>query len=170
MQHAYFRPRQSQENVRCHNSFITAIFIRHIVSQEDAKLQYEKAHLEEELNSIQKQEQTINLVVAEANRTIRAITAIKSGENSSFMMPLGSGVTVKASIATGSNVLTSVGSGVVIEMDADNAINHLEMQITEQTALLNQVLVYKTSIVSALNQISARLVEMSKSQSPPSGK
>lgn len=139
------------------------------MSEEGAKLQYEKMQLERILVDVRKQELDVRTYITGAHSTIRAITAIKNGESSSSMISLGAGVMVKANIQTDSTLLMFVGGETAIEMSIDTATSYLETQISEKNATLNNIVVFQKNATDRLNFVNDGLNKLIESEGHSSG-
>lgn len=139
------------------------------MSEEGVDLQYEKMQLENILVNIRDQELGIRTYITNANNAIRAMTAIKNGESSSSIVPLGAGVMAKAGIQSDSTVLIAVGKGVIIEMDMETATNHLETQLSEKNAVLGKTVSDQRTIMSRLEIINTYLAKVGEPKEPPPG-
>lgn len=139
------------------------------MSEEGAKLQYEKAQLERIIVDVHKQELDVRAYITGAHSTIRAITAIKNGESSSSMISLGTGVMVKAKIQSDSTLLMFVGGETAIEMSIDTATSYLETQISEKNATLNNIITFRKNATDRLSFINDSLNKLIESEVRSSG-
>lgn len=139
------------------------------MSEEGAKLQYDRIQLERVLAEVHRQELDIRTYISLIQDAIQAITAIKSGGSSSSMITLGAGVMVKANIQPDSTVLVLVGGGTVIEMSVDTATNYLETRLSEKNATLNNLVALQNNTIGRLNLVNNRLSKLVESEGRSTG-
>jgi prefoldin alpha subunit len=89
---------------------------------------FELQMMQGQMDQLKQQKQAVMAKKAEIEATRNALKGIDKNDNSEIMVPLGSGVFVKAKVADKSKIHYSVGAGVVVTKNAEDTIKYLEQQ------------------------------------------
>ncbi len=83
----------------------------------------------------------------------------KSKISSEILMPLGSGIFVKGELKDSNNIIMNVGSGVCVEKTVDEAKDTIHKQLTEVSAVLEQLQEEMNKTSTRLHQLQSDLSE-----------
>ncbi len=103
----------------------------------------------------------------EAQASIETISGLSPAAETSVLLQIGSGVSVRAKILDPDKILIAIGADVVIEKTGADAIDYLNERITEMEASAKNVAGSIEKIRIQMNEISKRLEEVDANN--PSG-
>lgn len=105
------------------------------LEQEIKSLQSYAAEYSEQYGLLSEQLKFMEAAKAEARSSIEALEALVATEGeAAVLLPLGGGVTVKATLHDTKNTLVGIGAGVSVEKSTEGAIAFLKDRITEMDA------------------------------------
>ena len=105
------------------------------LEQEIKSLQSYAAEYSEQYGLLSEQLKFMEAAKAEARSSIEALEALVATEGeAAVLLPLGGGVTVKATLYDTKNTLVGIGAGVSVEKSTEEAIAFLKDRITEMDA------------------------------------
>ena len=105
------------------------------LEQEIKSLQSYAAEYSEQYGLLSEQLKFMEAAKAEARSSIEALEALAATEGeAAVLLPLGVGVTVKATLHDTKNTLVGIGAGVSVEKSTEEAIAFLKDRITEMDA------------------------------------
>jgi prefoldin alpha subunit len=93
----------------------------------------------------------------EAMSAIEAVRGIAESPESTVLLQMGAGISVRATIQDPGRVLVSIGSEVVVERSTDEAVEYLRDRITEMEASAKKVMETLDQIRTQMNEIGRRL-------------
>jgi len=128
-------------------------------NMEIQKLSYELSMYEQHAKQVEAQLKELQKLANNLNLTLDGLREFKKGKNSLYS--LGSGVMVKGEITDDTNVLVDIGSGVLIELSREDAIDFMTKQIEavmKDYNVKNQMLVNVVAHIDKLNKKAKRLL------------
>lgn len=93
----------------------------------------------------------------EAMSAIEAIRGIAESPDSTVLLQMGAGISVRARVQDPGRFLVNIGSEVVVERGADEAVEYLKDRITEMEASAKKVIETLEQIRMQMNEIGRRL-------------
>lgn len=93
----------------------------------------------------------------EAQASIETISGLPPASDSTVLLQIGSGVSVRAKIIDPDKILIAIGADVVLEKTGPDAIDYLNERITEMEASAKNVAASIEKIRIQMNEISKRL-------------
>ena len=138
------------------------------MSEEQAQqLLYQMQMLENLFAELTQKENSIINVIREANSAIHAVKGMSTEVESDNLFPLGMGAFIKSKVKQDEKIILSVGSGVAIEKNKNDAINYLELRLKELEVALQDTNQQRQQIATNLEQGKQQLQElMQKSKNP----
>ncbi len=131
------------------------------------QLLYQMQMLENLFGELTQKENSIINIVREANSAIHSIKDISTKSESESLVPLGLGTFMKSKINPKEKVIISVGSGIAIEKNHNDAINYLESRLKELEIALQDTNQQRQQIAANLEQGKQQMQNlMQKSQNP----
>jgi len=93
----------------------------------------------------------------EAMSAIEAIRGIAESPDSTVLLQMGAGISVRARVQDPGRFLINIGSEVVLERGADEAVEYLKDRITEMEASAKKVIETLEQIRVQMNEVGRRL-------------
>jgi len=93
----------------------------------------------------------------EAMSAIEAVKGIAESPDSTVLLQMGAGISVRARVENPGRVLVSIGSEVVVERSTEEAVEYLKDRITEMEASAKKVMETLEQIRAQMNEIGRRL-------------
>jgi prefoldin alpha subunit len=93
----------------------------------------------------------------EAMSAIEAIRGIAESPESTVLLQMGAGISVRARVEKPDRILVNIGSEVVLERSPDEAVEYLKDRITEMDASAKKVMETLEQIRGQMNEIARRL-------------
>jgi prefoldin alpha subunit len=83
-------------------------------------------------------------------------------------MPVGVGVYVKSTVPPIKKVLVSLGAGVALEKNREDALNYVESRIKEYEVAARQLEAQRQEIAMRMEQVQAQINQMIRAAQQPS--
>jgi prefoldin alpha subunit len=125
--------------------------------------------IEAYLNDIGSKEAAVGRLMEEGRSAIDAIRNFSSTDRSQTFMPVGIGVYVQASVASGDKLLISIGSGVAIEKTKEDAISYVESKVKELEVALRSMFSQKQELEARMEQTRAEVNALAQKLRSKSG-
>jgi len=93
----------------------------------------------------------------EAMSAIEAVKGIAESPESTVLLQMGAGLSVRARVQDPGRILVSIGSEVVVERSTEEAVDYLKDRITEMEASAKKVMETLDQIRTQINEIGRRL-------------
>lgn len=133
---------------------------RAMMEQRINEMAQQSRNLELYLNEIAGREATVARLLEEARLASNALQNINSNNETESLMPIGTGVFIKANIPQITKLLVDVGAGVTLEKTKEDTINYIESRIKEFELALTQLTQQKQQITNQLEQIQHQINSM----------
>lgn len=128
------------------------------MSQDHTKMLYQLQMLESYVAEMAQRESTLVGIMREASSAIDSIRGLDNKE-SDALVPLGLGAFVKTKISS-DKVIINIGANVVVEKDADSAVNYLESRLKEVEVALQDASAKKQDAAARLEQGKQQINQM----------
>ena len=123
------------------------------MSEEQAQqLLQQMQMLESYFADLSQREATLLNVLRDATSAIESIQSLKQKQTSDTLVPIGMATYVKTKISSDDKIVLNIGAGVVIEKDAETAMNYLEARIKEIEIALQDTAAKKQDAAARLEQ------------------
>ena len=123
------------------------------MSEEQAQqLLQQMQMLESYFADLSQREATLLNVLRDATSAIESIQSLKQKQTSDTLVPIGMATFVKTKISSDDKIVLNIGAGVVIEKDAETAMNYLEARIKEIEIALQDTATKKQDAAARLEQ------------------
>jgi len=106
--------------------------------------------LENYFVDLTQKENSLFTILREANSAIESIKAAIEKSDSETLVPVGMGAYLRSSLSLDEKLILSIGSGVAIEKNKNEAINYLEARIKEIEIAIKETSAQKQQVVSSL--------------------
>src|ERR671934_922570 len=116
--------------------------------------------LEAYMNDVMTRQVTLSKLMEEARLASTTIQNINSESEVESLMPVGVGVYVKTSVPPIKKVLVSLGAGVALEKNRDDALNYVESRIKEYEIAARQLEAQRQEISMRMEQVQAQINQM----------
>lgn len=116
--------------------------------------------LEAYMNDIVARQAAIGRMYDEARLASTTLQGISADAEAETLMPVGSGVYVKANVPPMKKVIVSLGSGVTVEKSKEDALNFVEARIKEYDVAIRQLEAQKQEIAMRMEQLQQQLNAM----------
>ena len=113
--------------------------------------------LEAYLNDIMTRQLTVSKLMEEARLASTTIQNITSESEIESLMPVGVGVYVKTLVPPIKKVLVSLGAGVALEKNRDDALNYVETRIKEYEIAARQLEAQRQEIAMRMDRVQAQI-------------
>ncbi|MGD1837669.1 MAG: prefoldin subunit alpha [Nitrososphaeraceae archaeon] len=131
-----------------------------MMEQRINEMAQQSRNLELYLNEIAGREATVARLLEEARLASNALQNINSNNETESLMPIGTGVFIKANIPQITKLLVNVGAGVTLEKTKEDTLNYIESRIKEFELALTQLTQQKQQITNQLEQIQHQINSM----------
>ena len=133
---------------------------RAMMEQRINEMAQQSRNLELYLNEIAGREATVARLLEEARLASNALQNINSNNETESLMPIGTGVFIKANIPQITKLLVNVGAGITLEKNKEDTLNYIESRIKEFELALTQLTQQKQQITNQLEQIQHQINSM----------
>lgn len=116
--------------------------------------------LEAYMNDIVSRQSAIGRLYEEARLASTTLQGMNTDAESETLMPVGSGIYVKANVPSMKKVIVSLGSGVTVEKNKEDALNFVEARIKEFDVAIRQLEAQKQEIAMRMEQLQQQLNAM----------
>jgi prefoldin alpha subunit len=104
----------------------------------------------------------------EAHAAIEALKGLMETGESTVLLQIGGGVSVRAKVSKPDEVLVNIGAEVIVQRSSQEAVDYLTDRITEMEASSKKVAETLGKVQSQMNEIARRLeIGYQMSQMPP---
>ena len=93
----------------------------------------------------------------EAHAAIEALQGLMDAGESTVLLQMGGGVSVRAKVSTPDEVLVNIGAEVIVQRSSQEAVDYLTDRITEMEASSKKVAETLGKVQSQMNEIARRL-------------
>jgi prefoldin alpha subunit len=93
----------------------------------------------------------------EAHAAIEALQGLMEAGESTVLLQMGGGVSVRAKVSTPDEVLVNIGAEVIVQRSSQEAVDYLTDRITEMEASSKKVAETLGKVQSQMNEIARRL-------------
>ncbi len=132
----------------------------HALEQALNEMAQQSRALEAYMNDIVARQAAIGRMFDEARLASTTLQGISADAESETLMPVGSGVYVKATVQPLKKVIVSLGSGVTVEKSKEDALNFVEARIKEYDVAIRQLEAQKQEIAMRMEQLQQQLNAM----------
>ena len=133
---------------------------RAMMEQRINEMAQQSRNLELYLNEIAGREAAVARLLEEARLASNALQNINSNNETESLMPIGTGVFIKANIPQITKLLVNVGAGITLEKNKEDTLNYIESRIKEFELALTQLTQQKQQITNQLEQIQHQINSM----------
>jgi prefoldin alpha subunit len=116
--------------------------------------------LEAYMNDIVARQAAIGRLYEEARLASTTLQGISADAEVEALMPVGSGVYVKANVPPMKKVIVSLGSGVTVEKSKEDALNFVEARIKEYDVAIRQLEAQRQEVSMRMEQLQQQLNAM----------
>jgi prefoldin alpha subunit len=116
--------------------------------------------LEAYMNDIVARQSAIGRLYEEARIASTTLQGISADAEVEALMPVGSGVYVKANVPPMKKVIVSLGSGVTVEKNKEDALNFVEARIKEYDVAIRQLEAQRQEVSMRMEQLQQQLNAM----------
>ncbi|MEM2141237.1 prefoldin subunit alpha [Nitrososphaera sp.] len=116
--------------------------------------------LEAYMNDIVARQAAIGRMFDEARLASTTLQGISADAEVETLMPVGSGIYVKANVPPMKKVIVSLGSGVTVEKSKEDALNFVEARIKEYDVAIRQLEAQRQEIAMRMEQLQQQLNAM----------
>lgn len=109
--------------------------------------------LESYMNDVMSRQAAVRGMLEEARIASATIQGISADSDSETLMPVGVGIYVKTTVPAAKKVLVSLGSGVTIEKNRDDALNYVEARIKEFEVAMRQLEGQRQQVAMQMEQV-----------------
>ena len=107
--------------------------------------------LEQQLKGLQQQMQKVDTQLVELQSIVKGLTDLKlADDNSEILVPMSSGIFVKANVKDKNKFLVNVGSSVIVDKSFEETVVLLNNQVRELEA-------FRTEVIIQVQQISVNI-------------
>ena len=124
--------------------------------------------LEAYMNDVMTRQVTVGKLMEEARLASTTIQNITSESEVESLMPVGVGVYVKSTVPPIKKVLVSLGAGVALEKNREDALNYVESRIKEYEVAARQLEAQRQEIAMRMEQVQAQINQMIRAAQQPS--
>jgi prefoldin alpha subunit len=124
--------------------------------------------LEAYLNDVVTRQVTVGKIMEEARLASTTIQNITSESEVESLMPVGVGVYVKTMVPPIKKVLVSLGAGVALEKNREDALNYVESRIKEYEVAGRQLETQRQELAARMEQVQAQINQMIRAAQQPS--
>ncbi len=132
----------------------------HALEQALNEMAQQSRALEAYMNDIVARQAAIGRMYDEARLASTTLQGICADTEAETLMPVGSGIYVKASIPPMKKVIVGLGSGVTVEKSKEDALNFVEARIKEYDVAIRQLEAQKQEIAMRMEQLQQQLNAM----------
>jgi prefoldin alpha subunit len=123
--------------------------------------------LEAYMNDVMTRQLTISKLTEEARLASTTIQNITSESEVESLMPVGGGVYVKTMVPPIKKVLVTLGAGVALEKNREDALNYVESRIKEYEVAARQLEAQRQEIAMRMEQVQAQINQMIRAAQQP---
>jgi len=123
--------------------------------------------LEAYLNDVMSRQVTVSKLVEEARMASTTIQNITSESEVESLMPVGVGVYVKSMVPPIKKLLVSLGAGVALEKNREDALNYVESRIKEYEVAARQLEAQRQEIVMRMEQVQGQINQTIRAAQQP---
>jgi prefoldin alpha subunit len=116
--------------------------------------------LEAYMNDIVARQSAIGRLYEEARLASTTLQGISADAEVEALMPVGSGVYIKANVPPMKKVIVSLGSGVTVEKNKEDALNFVEARIKEYDVAIRQLEAQRQEVSMRMEQLQQQLNAM----------
>jgi len=124
--------------------------------------------LEAYMNDVVTRQVTVGKLMEEARLASSTIQNITSESEVESLMPVGVGVYVKTMVPPIKKVLLSLGAGVAIEKNREDALNYVEARIKEYEVASRQLEAQRQELAMRMEQLQLQINQMIRTAQQPS--
>ncbi len=123
--------------------------------------------LEAYMNDVMTRQVTVSKLMEEARLASTTIQNITSESEVESLMPVGVGVYVKTIVPPIRKVLITLGAGVALEKNREDALNYVESRIKEYEVAARQLEGQRQEIAMRMEQVQAQINQMIRAAQQP---
>jgi prefoldin alpha subunit len=123
--------------------------------------------LEAYMNDVMTRQLTISKLTEEARLASTTIQNIASESEVESLMPVGVGVYVKTMVPPMKKVLVTLGAGVALEKNREDALNYVESRIKEYEVAARQLEAQRHEIAMRMEQVQGQINQMIRAAQQP---
>jgi prefoldin alpha subunit len=123
--------------------------------------------LEAYMNDVLTRQMTVSKLMEEARLASTTIQNITSESEVESLMPVGVGVYVKSTVPPIKKVLVTLGAGVALEKNREDALNYVESRIKEYEVASRQLEAQRQEIAMRMEQVQAQINQMVRAAQQP---
>ncbi|MDD4353652.1 MAG: prefoldin subunit alpha [Candidatus Nanoarchaeia archaeon] len=121
--------------------------------------------LRQELESIDAQNQEINIRMAEFKSALEIISQVKKAKpNQEIIMPLSEGLMLKVYIKDPNKALIGIGNKIIVEKNSEECDKYIKERIDEADSLMTQLDNEANNITLKLRKLEHELIELTKEE------
>lgn len=99
--------------------------------------------------------------MSEARSSIETLNALQgAAAGTTVLLPLGGGVSVRAAVPDTQTMLVTIGAGITVEKQADEAVSYLNDRITEMEASQKRLTESISKLQEQMQAVDARMQEI----------
>jgi prefoldin alpha subunit len=123
--------------------------------------------LEAYMNDVMTRQVTVSKLMEEARLASATIQNITSESEVESLMPVGVGVYVKTTVPPIKKVLVTLGAGVALEKNREDALSYVESRIKEYEVAARQLEAQRQEITIRMEQVQAQINQMIRAAQQP---
>ncbi|HEY3094438.1 MAG TPA: prefoldin subunit alpha [Nitrososphaera sp.] len=123
--------------------------------------------LEAYMNDVMTRQVTVSKLMEEARLASTTIQNITSESEVESLMPVGVGVYVKTMVPPIKKVLVTLGAGVALEKNREDALNYVESRIKEYEVGARKLEAQRQEIAMRMEQVQAQINQMIRAAQQP---
>jgi len=123
--------------------------------------------LEAYMNDVMTRQVTVSKLMEEARLASTTIQNITSESEVESLMPVGVGVYVKTMVPPIKKVLVTLGAGVALEKNREDALNYVESRIKEYEVGARKLEAQRQEITMRMEQVQAQINQMIRAAQQP---
>jgi prefoldin alpha subunit len=116
--------------------------------------------LEAYMNDIMTRQVTVTKLMEEARMASTTIQGISQDSEVESLMPVGIGVYVKTNVPPVKKLVVTLGAGVALEKNREDALNYVEARIKEYEVAARQLEAQRQEISMRMEQMQAQINQM----------
>ena len=131
------------------------------LEQEIQSLQAYAAEYSNQFTMLSEQLKFIGAAMSEARSSIETLNALQGAvAGTTVLLPLGGGVSVRAAVPDTQTMLVTIGAGITVEKQADEAVSYLNDRITEMEASQKRLTESISKLQEQMQAVDARMQEI----------
>ena len=123
--------------------------------------------LEAYMNDVMSRQLTVTKLMEEARLASTTIQNITSESEVESLMPVGVGVYVRTTVPPIKKALVTLGAGVALEKNREDALNYVEARIKEYEVAARQLEAQRQEIAMRMEQVQGQINQMIRAAQQP---